>query len=285
VFKYKYHQDSKTMFESPGISFATRHQIHFTWKKPDNKPEKFTIKMKYLDLESTPTFILTNKKMLLNELYKTFEQPLPTGNYHITFKTATDEHEMTFVLPAMGRVSKGGSCFLIDGKDFGYDKWCIMTNHHVISNTKNKEIRVMFDEVHLRLRYWYFKTHTNQNQGLDYTIVGLTKEQMNMLKEANIYPNKLDFNSEFKHNGCMLIHKPNSVHCRVLHTPCKVVKRTPTRVRYEYLGESTAGGSSGSPVFAMNSNKEIAIQGLHKAKGVCIKMKSIKEDMMINKKK
>lgn len=273
------------MFESPGISFATRHQIHLTWKKPDNKPEKFTIKMKYLDLESTPTFTLTSKKMLLNELYKTFEQPLPTGNYHITFKTATDEHEMTFVLPAMGRVSKGGSCFLIDGKDFGYDKWCIMTNHHVIGDTKNKEIRVMFDEVHLRLRYWYFKTHTNQNQGLDYTIVGLTKEQMNMLKEANIYPNKLDFNSEFKHNGCMLIHKPNSVHCRVLYTPCKVVKRTPTRVRYEYLGESTAGGSSGSPVFAMNSNKEIAIQGIHKAKGVCIKMKSIKEDMMMTNKK
>ena len=123
------------MFDSPTISFATRHQIHFKWDKSDNKPEKFTIKMKYLDMNNTPIFILAKKKLLLDEFHTSFDQPLPTGNYHVTFKTATDEHEMAFVLPAMGRVSKGGSCFLIDGKDFGYDKWCIMTNHHVIGDT------------------------------------------------------------------------------------------------------------------------------------------------------
>lgn len=283
MFKYKIYIHSKKMFDSPQVTYLSRYHIHFTWNKPDKLVEKFTIKMK--NIQTNKTYTLVENEKLKDMFEKTFTNPLPTGTYHVTFKTASNEEDMQFVLPAMGKIATGGSCFLVDGKDFGYKKWCIMTNHHVIGHTKNKELIVTFDKIHFRLRYRYFKTHTNANQGLDYTLVGLTDEQMDELKEADIYPNPIDFDSEFKGNACILIHTPHFVHCRLLYTPCKVVKRTPTRVKYEYLGDTTsAGGSSGSPVFAMNNKHEIAVQGLHKANGVCIKMKVIKEDMMTNNK-
>lgn len=83
-------------------------------------------------------------------------------------------------------------------------------------------------------------------------------------------------------DNVMLIHKP-IYNTRFVYTISKVTSITKTRTKYDYLGPTSAGGSSGSPLFAQaKETRTIGIYGLHKAKNTCINMSAIIQQLNNN---
>jgi len=191
---------------------------------------------------------------------------------------------MNIVLPAIGALSTGGTCFLINGSLFNKkDMWCVLTNHHALRNpTIASQIKVLFNDVLIsNLRpdiFW--KTHTNEGTtGLDYSCIAIDDTTKQNLINLQITPNEIGKSPKECYNHLMLIHRPAYANM-FLHTLCKITEHKSVKTKYDYLGITSGGGSSGSPIFGVNRRtKEISVCGLHKAKGTCVDIDNVINDL------
>ena len=69
----------------------------------------------------------------------------------------------------------------------------------------------------------------------------------------------------------------------------RVNEHKKVKTHYEYLGNSTSTGSSGSPVFGIFKNapigeegKIVGVCGLHKAKNICVNIRDVLADIQKN---
>lgn len=86
----------------------------------------------------------------------------------------------------------------------------------------------------------------------------------------------------------MLIHKPGHIN-RFIYTMVRATKYKEVKTHYEYLGNSTSAGSSGSPVFGIFNKAPIGeegnivgVCGLHKAKNICVNIRDVLVDIQKN---
>ena len=234
-----------------------------------------------------------------------FPERFPTGIYDLevsvrdhTYQqkhTVSRSEPIKVVIPTVGALSSGGSCFLIDGALFGIDNWCVLTNHHALSTqSKASTTLVLFnDTCMVKLKpdiFW--ATHTNQGaNGLDYSCIAIDNLAKSDLSALNMFPNRLISNPKECKRILMLIHKPSQIN-QFIFTMVRVTKYKEVKTHYAYLGNSTSAGSSGSPVFGIFRNAvigeegKIGVCGLHKAKHICVNIRDvltdIKKNMMIS---
>lgn len=232
-----------------------------------------------------------------------FPERFPTGIYdlEVTVRDHTYQQKFTVsrcesikvVIPTVGALSSGGSCFLIDGALFGINNWCVLTNHHALS-TQSKALTtsVLFNDtcmVYLKPDI-FWATHTNRGaKGLDYSCIAIDNAAKSDLSALNMFPNRLISNPKECENTLMLIHKPGHIN-RFIYTMVRATKYKEVKTHYEYLGNSTSAGSSGSPVFgifrnaAIGEEGNIGVCGLHKAKNICVNIRDVLVDIQKNKK-
>lgn len=233
-----------------------------------------------------------------------FPERFPTGVYdlEVTVRDHTYQQKHTVyrsepikvVIPTVGALSSGGSCFLIDGALFGIKNWCVLTNHHAL-NTQSKAATtsVLFNDtcmVYLKPDI-FWATHTNQGaNGLDYSCIALDNTAKSDLSALNMFPNRLISNPKECESTLMLVHKPGHIN-RFIYTMVRATKYKQVKTHYEYLGNSTSAGSSGSsgssgsPVFGIFRNApigeegKIGVCGLHKAKNICVNIRDVLADI------
>ena len=230
-----------------------------------------------------------------------FPERFSTGVYQleVSVRDHTNQQHWTVsrcepikvVIPTVGALSSGGSCFLIDGALFGINNWCVLTNHHAL-NTQSKAstTSVLFNNTCMVCLkpdiFW--ATHSNQGAtGLDYSCIAIDNMARSDLSALNMFPNQLISNPKECENTLMLIHKPCHIN-RFIYTMVRVTKYKQVKTHYEYLGNSTSAGSSGSPVFGVFRNApigeegKIGVCGLHKAKNICVNIRDVLTDIRKN---
>ena len=231
-----------------------------------------------------------------------FPERFSTGVYHLEVSVRDHTYCTQFtlfrcdsikvVIPTVGAISSGGSCFLIDGALFGINNWCVLTNHHALgTKSKASTTSVLFNDtcmVYLKPDI-FWATHTNQGaNGLDYSCIALDNAAKSDLSALNMFPNRVISNPNECENTLMLIHKPANIN-RFIYTMVHVTKHKKVKTHYEYLGNSTSAGSSGSPVFGIFKNapigeegKLVGVCGLHKAKNICVNIRDVLVDIQKN---
>lgn len=241
----------------------------------DEKYDKYTEKMSW------------NRTLKINNgtiLYDCYEF-IPTGIYIIRVENKTTSCEVTVIIPAIAILSTGGSCFLVDGRSVGLNlnAWYVITNHHALPTFDHAlSTNVTFNDVIVtNLRpdiFW--KTSTNKgNIGLDYSCIAIDEATKHRLLEMKIYPNPIINQPKECEKNLMLIHRPRYAN-QVLHTLCRVVAHKEVKTQYDYLGPVSGGGSSGSPVFGVDTNtRKVGVCGLHKARFTCVNLPNIIADI------
>lgn len=234
----------------------------------------------YLSLNKTKVFHQND----FARFNHTFQSPLPTGVYNISVSNRNSKESMNIVLPAIGALSTGGTCFLINGSLFDKkDMWCVLTNHHALRDpTSASQIKVLFNDVLIsNLRpdiFW--KTHTNEGTtGLDYSCIAIDDTTKQNLINLQITPNQIGISPKHCYDNLMLVHRPAYANM-FLHTLCKITEYKSVKTKYDYLGITSGGGSSGSPIFGIDkTTKKIGVCGLHKAKGTCVNIDNVINDL------
>ena len=226
--------------------------------------------------------LMCQDELLINKKFEhVFKEPIKSGAYTLSI---TDNETLIYssvvIIAPVGKLSNGPTCFVFDGKCFDYQGWCVLTNNHALNTCDN--VTICINNIKIKLRpdlLWI----TSSNDKLDYSCVGISDHDKTFLENNNIMPLNIKTTEEkdFVNDNGILIHHPYySPH--LLQTPCRITSRLENKIKYEYLNcYPSSGGSSGSPVFGYNSNKELEIHGLHKAKNTCVKISKIIEDLNI----
>lgn len=279
---------------------VSQEAIHIAWELTDYGSylapyEEYGIYLTFdrdmshkYNIEKQCDITLSNKNHIYhNNGFVSFEFKFPerlkTGIYNLVVSNDGSFELIKVIVPSVGILSGGGSCFIAEAKSLGIqDKenmWCVMTNHHALPTYEMaSQTQVCFNGVHIaHLRpdlFW--KTFTNQGAyGLDYSCIAIDEETKQILSNYLIYPNEI-INEPLKEcsNELMLIHRPARLPSFV-YTLCKPLEYKKVKTTYEYLGGPiTSAGSSGSPLFGI-LNKRIGICGLHKGKNLCVNMNDI----------
>lgn len=213
-----------------------------------------------------------------------FHEPIPTGVYNLEVFGSEIPMTVKVVLGAIGTLCQA-TCFLIDGNDLGVesakDMWLIMSNYHVCSDPEILKSAPCFmcgQAVILRPDL-FFRSHTNQGEGLDYIVVAISNDTKKKFEKFGILPNRISTSmTNFSKDEAVLLHKPH-ISSGHLYTPCKIETRMPAKTMYSYVGFPSSGGSSGSPVFGYDNTGKLSVQGLHRAHGACVNMCQIRTDI------
>ena len=226
--------------------------------------EMYNVIVKYNNI------IVHNEITKTNNISKSMN--FATGTYEITVNDTT----IISVVPALGNLSTGGCCFLVQGTLFGLNRPVLMTANHCIPNANvAKSTTVYFDSFAIKLSpeiYWK-SSDRYVNGGIDYSCIGISDTELKKLVKHNITAHELSTDS-LNTNVGLLTFCTNTQYAH--RTVCNVYKRKGASIHYKYQEDfpNTMAGASGSPLFGISHNK-LTVQGLHVAKGKATNISAI----------
>lgn len=190
------------------------------------------------------------------------------------------------MLHGLGMLSFGPMCFVVNNRRIGLncEGVSIMTCHHALNDPRvasTTSVGFFNNTKVIKLRpdiLWL--TSTNKDNGLDYTVIGLSSEDQRGIYEAGLghYDIIHDNSNLTVHSKCYLAHKPYSSPA-LLYSTCDVASIEGDFIRYVYLDHPSSGGSSGAPLFFSRDKIEFKVMGLHKAYGKSVSILSIIADI------
>jgi hypothetical protein len=210
-------------------------------------------------------------------LHKKTKQCTYKSNF--TFRTGhhivkVNKNEIHSIIPAICRLSTGGSATLISGAQFGFDRPFILTANHCIPSPEIAAQSLAYFEnqsVQLMPDIFWSSSPRCKERGIDYSMIGIKTEDVLKLRSNNIYPHNISTDA-FPNNIGLLAFFKSDTGNTLFKTVCHITSNSVNCVKYKY-GENytkSGGGSSGSPVFGFDYNSKLVLQGLHVAHGKSI---------------
>lgn len=235
--------------------------VHLVWASD----ESITYEISIFDRDNT---LILHGKTKKCEYNKDFN--FSTGHYIIKLNLWI----IHSVVPAICRLSTGGCATLVSGANFGINRPCILTANHCIPSRKiasqciahfeNQSVQLMPDI------FWSSSPRCKEG-GIDYSLIGINTEDILKLKKNNIFPHNLSSDAFPDNTGLMSFFKFDTGNI-LYKTVCDIKSRSGNVVKYKYADNftKTSSGASGSPVFGLDRNLNLTIQGLHVAHGKSI---------------